>query len=370
MKKKTWGITLVTLAVAVGLVSALTACGQGSSAAAESGANPPADKLFEFKFSYHTPQQASTVGAYLDPWTDAVERATNGRVVITDYPGESLVKVDRQYDALAVGLSDIALVDVSQAGGRFPMMEFDTLPMIFGPVNSTVVARVWWDIYEKYAKTRDFKDVVVLGVVVAAPMNYCGNKPATELADFAGDRVRSSGRTEILTVKALGGIPVDVATSELHNAAESGMFDSCFLSWSAIKSFGLADVTKYRTECNLYFRAWPIMMNKRVWESLGPEIQGQIMSVSGKEVSARYCAANEAVAMADKKAIEAADWQTGKPAISVLTAAERESWRTALTPVWDAWAASIGSFGREIVADIQSLSAQYMAQDARANGDY
>jgi TRAP-type C4-dicarboxylate transport system substrate-binding protein len=351
-------------------VLVLAACGKGSPATTESGTNPPADELFEFKFSYHTPQQASTVGAYLDPWTDAVERATNGRVVITDYPGESLVKVDRQYDALAVGLSDIALVDVSQAGGRFPMMEFDTLPMVFGPVNSTVVARVWWDIYEKYAKTRDFKDVVVLGVVVAAPMNYCGNKPATELADFAGDRVRSSGRTEILTVKALGGIPVDVATSELHNAAESGMFDSCFLSWSAIKSFGLADVTKYRTECNLYFRAWPIMMNKRVWESLGPDIQGQIMSVSGKEVSARYCAANEAEALADKKAIEAADSKAGKPAISVLTAAERESWRIALTPVWDAWAASVGSFGREIVADIQSLSAQYVARDARANGDY
>jgi TRAP-type C4-dicarboxylate transport system substrate-binding protein len=370
MKKKTWGITLVTLVVTVGLVLVLAACGKGSPATTESGANPAADKVFEFKFSYHTPQQASTVGAYLDPWTDAVERATNGRVVITDYPGESLVKVDRQYDALAVGLSDIALVDVSQAGGRFPMMEFDTLPMVFGPVNSTVVARVWWDIYEKYAKTRDFKDVVVLGVVVAAPMNYCGNKPATELADFAGDRVRSSSRTEILTVKALGGIPVDVATSELHNAAESGMFDSCFLSWSAIKSFGLADVTKYRTECNLYFRAWPIMMNKRVWESLGPDIQGQIMSVSGKEVSARYCAANEAEALADKKAIEAADSKAGKPAISVLTAAERESWRIALTPVWDAWAASVGSFGREIVADIQSLSAQYVARDARANGDY
>jgi TRAP-type C4-dicarboxylate transport system substrate-binding protein len=207
----------------------------------------------------------------------------------------------------------------------------------------------------------------VLGVVVAASMNYCGNKPATELADFAGDRVRSSGRTEILTVKALGGIPVDVPTSELHNAAESGIFDSCFLSWSAINSFGLAEVTKYRTECNLYFRAWPILMNKNVWEALGPDIQGQIMSVSGKEVSARYCAANEALALADKEAIEAADIKAGKPAISVLTAAEMESWRTALTPVWDAWAASVGPYGREIVADIQSLSALYTAQDAQAD---
>jgi TRAP-type C4-dicarboxylate transport system substrate-binding protein len=368
--KRTQGIVLAVLMLALSLVSVTAACDKGSSASSELGTNPPAGEQFALKFSYHTPLQASTVGAYLNPWTDAVERATNGRVVITDYPGESLVKVDKQYDALAVGLSDIALVDVSQAGGRFPLMEFDTLPMIFGRGDSTVVARVWWDIYEKYAKDSDFKDVVVLGVVVAAPMNYCGNKPATELADFAGDRVRSSGRTEILTVKALGGIPVDVPTSELHNAAESGMFDSCFLSWSAINSFGLAEVTTYRTECNLYFRAWPILMNKKVWESLGPDIQAQIMSVSGKEVSARYCAANEAVGLADKAAIEAADKKAGKPAISVLAAAEMESWRTALTPVWDAWAASAGPLGSKIVADIQSLSKQYMAQDARANGGY
>jgi TRAP-type C4-dicarboxylate transport system substrate-binding protein len=371
MKTASRSIALVVTVLGLGLVSVLAACGQASSVATvpeatTAGTNPPEDATFDLRFSYHTPPQASTVAAYFEPWTDAVERATNGRVKITDYPGESLVKVDSQYDALQAGLSDIALVDVSQTGGRFPLMEFDTLPMIFGPVNSTVVARVWWDIYEKYAKTTDFKDVVVLGVVVAAPMNYCGNKPATELADFAGDRVRSAGHTEILTVKALGGIPVEVGTSELSSAAEKGMFDACFLSWSAIDSFGLAEVTKYRTECNLYFRAWPILMNKGVWQSLGPELQRQIMSVSGKEVSARYCAANEAEGLKDKAAIEAADRKAGKPAISVLNAAEMESWRTVLAPVWDDWAATVGPSAREIVADIQTLSAQYVGQDARA----
>ena len=65
-------------------------------------------QTWNLKFSYHTPPQASLVSTYLKPWTAAIEQATNGRVKITHYAGETLVKAKDQYDGLVSGLSDIA----------------------------------------------------------------------------------------------------------------------------------------------------------------------------------------------------------------------------------------------------------------------
>jgi len=378
MHRAKWVVALLVLSLVLALGSLLVACG-GSSDGTDttvgetttSGTNPPPDKIFNLKFSYHAGPTTSIAKAWLEPWSAAVQEATNGRVQITTYAGESLVKAKDQYDSLVAGLSDVALVEPNQHPGRFPQAEFDSLPFVFGGGDSTVAARVWWDIMEKYSKNTDFKDVVVLGVCFVAPMNYCGNKPVAELADFKDVMIRSDGSVENAAVSALGGTPVEVTTSELFNAAERGMYDGAFLSWSAMKVFKLNEVTKYRTECNLYFRGWPILMNKSAWDSLGPEIQAQIMSVSGKDASAKYCGDNEGLALADKATIVAEDKRVGNPEVTYLTDAEKAAWKTALLPVWQTWVAQVnaaGGKGDEILAEIQELSAQYIAEDAAAGG--
>jgi TRAP-type C4-dicarboxylate transport system substrate-binding protein len=317
-------------------------------------------QTYNLKFSYHTPPQASMVGAYFQPWTAAIEQATGGRVKITHYAGESLVKAKDQYDALVSGLSDIALVDPSETPGRFPQTEFDTLPYIFP--DTTIGAKVYWDVLQKYIVNKDLKDVVVLAVCVIAPSNYAGNKPAKNIADFKGNRVRSSARTEGWTIEALGGTPIEVATSDLYTALERGTIDSGFLSWSLIMSSGLKDVTKYATECNLFYRAWPIVINKKVWDSMPPNIQKAIMDASGRDNSANYCTANEKLAAGAKGGLAGAYKAAGKEPIYTLTAEQTASWKAAVLPVWDKWAADLEAKklpGKAIIADTKTLVTQY-----------
>jgi TRAP-type C4-dicarboxylate transport system substrate-binding protein len=346
-------VVLVTIIVG-GMLLAGCAKTPASTTVADTG------QTYNLKFSYHTPPQASMVGAYFQPWTAAIEQATGGRVKVTHYAGESLVKAKDQYDSLVSGLSDMALVDPSETSGRFPQTEFDTLPYIFP--DTTIGARVYWDIVQKYAVNADFKDVKVLGVVVIAPSNYVGNKPAQNVADFKGLRVRTAGRTEGWMIEALGGSPVEVATSELYSSLERGLIDSVFLSWSAVLSFGVKDVTKYRTECNLYYRAWPILMNKKVWDSMPANIQKAIMDASGQDNSANYCTANEKLAVGAKNAIAGSDKGAGKPAIYTLTADQFASWKAASMPVWDKWSADLEAKklpGKAIITDIKSLTQKY-----------
>jgi TRAP-type C4-dicarboxylate transport system substrate-binding protein len=155
---------------------------------------------------------------------------------------------------------------------------------------------------------------------------------------------------------------VEIATSDLGTSLERGLVDGCLLTWSAILSFGVKDVTKYHVECNVFSRTWMIVMNKRVWNSLPADLQKGIMDNSGPKNSATYSAANEKMAAGAKRAIEGSNKAAGKPPVYVLSKDEAASWKTALLPVWDKWAAETEAKklpGKAIISDIKTLSQKY-----------
>jgi TRAP-type C4-dicarboxylate transport system substrate-binding protein len=324
---------------------------------------PAVPKVFNLKFSYHTPPTASLVGAYFKPWTAAVEQATNGQVKITHYGAETLVKAKDQYDGLVSGLSDIAMVDTSETPGRFPTTEFDTLPYIFPDAGNG--AKIYWDTLQKYSVANDLKEVKLIGVAVIAPSNYIGNKEAKNLSDFKGLRIRTAGKTESWTVEALGATPTEIATADLGTSMERGLIDGAFLSYSLMLSMGIKDVTKYRTECNLFYRAWPILMNKKVWDSMPADVQNAIMSASGQANSATYSTDNEKLAAGAKNAIIGSDKGQGKAAIYTLTADQLYFWKSAVMPVWDKWSADLEGKkqpGKAIIEDVKTLTQKYTAK--------
>jgi TRAP-type transport system periplasmic protein len=323
----------------------------------------PAGKVYNLKFAYHTPPKASMVGAYFNPWTEAIEKASGGRVKITHYAGESLVKAKDMYDAVAYGVCDIGLFDPAEVAGRFPVIEFDTLPFIFP--NAEVGVQVYWDILHKYNVEPQMKGVKLLCAATIAPSHYAGNKPVQSIADFKGMRVRTAGRTESWLIEALQGTPIEIATSDLGTALERKLVDSCFLTWSAIASFGVKDVTKYHIECSIFSRTWPIVMNKKAFDSLPPDLQKVIMDCSGPKNSAAYSAENEKLAGGAKNAIAGTNKKVGNPPIHTLTAEEAGVWKSSVFPVWDKWASEMEAKklpGKAIIGDINNLVQKYSAK--------
>jgi len=324
---------------------------------------PTTAKTYNLKFAYHTTPTASMVGAYFIPWTNAIEAATNNQVKITHYGAESLVKAKDVYDAVVSGLCDIGLIDPSEHSGRFPRLEFDTLPLMFP--DSATEAKVWWDICQKYSVNTELKEVQLLAVAVIAPSNYIGNKPAKDIADFKGLRIRTGGRTESWTIEALGGTPIEVDSSAIYSALNTGLIDSAFLSWSYILATGAKDVSKYSTECNLYQRAYFIVMNKKTWASLTPALQQIIMAQSGQENSAKYCAADAIVSAGKKGAVAGAFAGAKKDPIYTLTAEQSAAWKAAATTVWNRWASDLdarGLPGIAILTDLKALVTKYSAK--------
>jgi TRAP-type C4-dicarboxylate transport system substrate-binding protein len=381
MKKAKWVVGLVVLVLVLSLVSLLTACGEETTTttAAPSADTtaapttttvapettttvagvPDTGQTYELKMSIHVPERASIVGAYYKPWIEAVAAATNNRVTIELYAEETLVKEADQYDAVTSGLADIASLTADATPGRFPLSEFYGLPQMFP--SAEVTGRVYWDILTDSPAAEEWKDVVLLGAPVIAPAQYFGNKEAKVPADMAGQRVRSGGQIEAWLIEALGATPVEISTGELATSMERGMADSCFLSYSFGLITGIKDVTKYRTETDMFYRAFALILNQKVWDSMPKVLQDQIMSVSNPDTFSAYNAANEALAAEDKAAIEGSDKGAGNPPIYMPTAEELALWKAAAEPVWGKWVQETGGEAQAVLDQAVQLVEKYGA---------
>jgi TRAP-type C4-dicarboxylate transport system substrate-binding protein len=228
--------------------------------------------------------------------------------------------------------------------------------------SAEVASQVYWDVLQQYSAATELKDVVLLGTPTIAPAQYFGNKAAKVPADIAGQRVRSGGQIEAWLIESLKATPVEISTGELATSMERGMADSCFLSYSFGLITGIKDVTKLRTETNMFYRSFMLVLNKKVWDSMPAVLQQGIMSVSGPQASATYSAANEALAAEDKGAIEGSDKGAGNPPIYIPTADEMKLWVEAAKPVWAKWVAQAGGEAQAVLDKVVELTAKYSAQ--------
>ncbi len=178
---------------------------QPATAPSSSSAAPPSSagvKPIEMKFSYWAAAQAPQPKTVFVPWAQAVENATNGRIKITHYPSETLVKQQDNYDAVTTGLTDIAFISTDSTPGRFPLSEFGSLPDVFP--NAPIAARVYEEILEKYCASTELKNIKILYVSSYQPFQLFSTKQVQKLEDMKGFRLRTEGKMQDWTMQALG----------------------------------------------------------------------------------------------------------------------------------------------------------------------
>jgi len=350
MKKSRWAVYLLVLALMLGLVATLAACGGESAettatsgtettgtdtSATETTASTVADtgQTWNLKFSYGIPSASSLGQAYMKPWADAVTEATGGRVTFEHYSDGTLAKDEQEYDFLLAGASDVAVVEAEYTSGTFNVFEMGSLPKLFP--DPAVCAAAMWDVAQKYPD--EMSSIQLLGITVIAGAQYIGDKATHVPADIAGQKMRNGGKIEAWLLESLGAEPIDIELGDLGTSLERGLANGAFLSWSLTFISGAVRYTEYRTHLDEMYRTWLICMNKDVWNSMPPNIQEEIMSVSGQTGSIIGAIANEKATNESRTQLEAADAKLGNPPIYEPTDEEKALWVEASTPIWQKW---------------------------------
>lgn len=245
-----------------------------------SGCNKKEPETFSFRLAHFFPPTHPAETILIKGWIEAVKTATDGRVTIESFPGETLSKAADIYDGVVSGIADIGLSCFIYTPGRFPVLEsFEQPGIVYN--NSKVASMVAWEGIQTLAPA-EVQDTKLLMVIATGPGDLFTKTPVNSLADLSGMEIRATGISAD-TITHLGGIPVGMPQSETYDALSRGVVSGNLAPIEVLKGWRHAEVTKYITKTPfLYNTLFFVTMNKSKWESMPEDLREKILEVTAE----------------------------------------------------------------------------------------
>lgn len=328
---------------------------QSSQGEVSKGATEKAQAAIELRLAHFFPGTHPAENDLIKPWAQEIEKATNGKVKIISYPGESLLPSAQIYDGVVSGIADIGLSCFAYTRGRFPVSEVFELPGIIYK-DSKAASKVAWEGI-KELNPKEVQDTKLLMVLSTGPGDLYTKTPVRNLNDLKGLEIRATGLSA-KTLQALGAVPVAMPQSEAYESLSKSIVKGNLGPVEVLKGWKQAEVTKYITQTPfLYNTLFFITMNKDKWNSLDAETQKTIT-----DVSERYF--NDAASgLWDKQNEDALEYAKEKGMdIIKLTPEETEKWIKLVRPIQQEFADNMnkqGLEGQQILDKIKNLADKY-----------
>lgn len=300
--------------------------------AASTAASAPA-KPVELKMA-HAWATTHHVHVILDQWVKDVEKATDGRVKITIYPGGSLSTAVQLYDSVRTGVVDMAWFLQGYTPGKFPLTSVMELP--FMATSAKQGSSALWDLYQNSPEMQaEYGGVNVLSMwVVDAGQLITTKKVVRNMNDIKGMKLRIGSDTLKPTADALGAVPILMAINELFDAMQKGVVDGTLLGTSAIRTFKLQTLVKGVTVGNFFVNAQALGINKSAWSRVPAEDQKIVMGLAGVRLAEITGAKFDSEAKVGHNDAVAAGAE-----IVQLPAAEMTKWTDAVSGIYQRWIA-------------------------------
>ena len=223
---------------------------------------------------------------FMQPWADAIEEQSGGRIKVELYPFMQLGgAAQNQYDLIRDGAIDGGWVIPGYQPNRFPEAEAMELPFMTTKTGAEASAAAW-DFTQQFLMD-DFADVHLIAAHMHGPgiIHKRGDSVAT-LEDFRGLKLRGPSRPATLLLTELGATPIGMPVPQFPEALSKGVVDGGVITWEMSPSLKLDELTDSHTDVagdralyNLYF-IWA--MNKDVYEGLPEDLRAVIDANSGR----------------------------------------------------------------------------------------
>jgi TRAP-type mannitol/chloroaromatic compound transport system substrate-binding protein len=219
-------------------------------------------------------------------WGETVEKLSGGRVKIETLPAGAIVPAFEVFDGTSRGVLDVGASPFGYILGK----SLAGIPMSHGPLFG-MDGMDYWAWYHDgggMALLEEFyKDVLKMNVVgFPMPTDYPQGmgwfkKPIKNLADLKGIKYRIYG----IGAETYGKLGVSVVTlpgGEIVPALERGVIEGAeWINCEEDRKLGLHNVAKHYYTPGMHepVTGGQIVVNKKVWEKLSPDIQ-EIMKVA------------------------------------------------------------------------------------------
>lgn len=241
------------------------------------------------RFQHFVSPASANPTYFMQPWADAIEEQSGGRIKVELYPFMQLGgAAPSQYDLIRDGAIDGGWVIPGYQPNRFPEAEAMELPFMTTKSGEEASAAAW-DFTQEYLMD-DFADVHVIAAHMHGPGIVHKRGGAIEtVEDFAGLKLRGPSRPATLLLEKLGATPIGMPVPAFPEALSKGVVDGGVITWEMSPSLKLNELTDSHTDVagdralyNLYF-IWA--MNKDVYEGMPDDLRAIIDANSGMMAS-------------------------------------------------------------------------------------
>ena len=296
-----------------------------------------ADSPIVIKFS-HVVASNTPKGAAAEKFKELAEKYTGGKVKVEIYPNSTLYKDKEELEALQLGAVQM-LAPSNSKFGPIGVREFEVFDLPYILPDLTALRKVTdGPLGAKLLKLLEPKGMIGLAYWDNGFKQMTANKKLIAPADYKGLKFRvQSSKVLEAQFRALGAIPQVMAFSEVYQALQTGVVDGQENTWSNIYTQKMHEVQKYMTVTNHGYIGYVVVVNKKFWDGLPPDIRDELTKAM-KEATAY---GNGASAQDNEEALEAIK-KTGKSEIITLTPEQNEAMRKAMMPVYKEVASRVG----------------------------
>jgi len=296
-----------------------------------------AEEPIVIKFS-HVVAQDTPKGKAADRFKQLAEERTKGKVKVEVYPNSQLYKDKEEMEALQLGAVQMLAPSLAKFG-PLGVKEFEAfdLPYIFA--DKTALHKVTeGPVGAGLLKKLEPKGIIGLAYWDNGFKLLSANKPLLRPEDVKGLKMRiQSSKVLDAQMRALSAMPQVMAFSEVYQALQTGVVDGTENPPSNMYTQKMHEVQKNATLTNHGYLGYAVIVNKKFWEGLPPDIRSQLESAM--KDATQY--AND-IAQKENDDSLAAMKASGKTQFHEPTAAEREAWRKTLLPVHQEMESRIG----------------------------
>ena len=317
---------------------------------ATAGAHAYAQAPIVIKFS-HVVATDTPKGQAAERFKQLAEKATNGKVKVELYPNSQLYKDKEELEALQLGAVQMLAPSLAKFG-PLGVKEFEAfdLPYIF-PTKTALYNVTEGEIGKSLLKKLEPKGITGLAYWDNGFKVMSANKPLHTPADFKGLKMRiQSSKVLDAQMRALGANPQVLAFSEVYQALQTGVVDGTENPPSNMYTQKMHEVQKHVTVSNHGYLGYAVIVNKKFWDGLPPEIRTQLEKAMREATTFE-----KAIAQRDNDQALDAIKKAGKTQIYTLTVQEQAEWRKALAPVQKAME---GRIGKDLISAINKESAK------------
>jgi TRAP-type C4-dicarboxylate transport system substrate-binding protein len=285
-------------------------------------------------------------------WMAEVRKQTNNAVDLQHFPAEQLGKAKDMLQLAMTGVADVAYVVPSYASDKIPLMTVSELP---GLAKSSCqgtrafMALAHGGILDK--KELEPNGIVILFGTVLEPYQVYANKPINSLDGIKGLKLRTAGGAQAAAIKALGGVPVNMAAPETYDSLTRGTIDGVVFPSASLLAYDLPGRLKAgTTDVSFGTTVLTYAMSAKRFQAF-PENVRKAMLTAGKAAAENVCQYLDQNAGANQARITAAGVtyfklnDADRKRLAEASSAAQKEWATQLdrrgkpgTEVLDAYA--------------------------------